>query len=192
MVADFCAAAQEWIAADASNVVAVHCKAGKGRTGVMVSCLLLALGVCPTAHAALQLFGEQRTHDGKGVTIPSQARTVYYFEQWLARGLPRDLSIATPTYKVDRIRFITVPNFDVGITGCDPYFVVSISNKELFNDKCWDLRMHERRLRHFKTKHGVVDIDVSRYALFVRDNVRLTFYDKGEDSREVYSREVFF
>ena len=174
MVADFCRAAQVWLSADANNVVAVHCKAGKGRTGVMICSLLIALGICRTAHEALRMFGEQRTHDGKGVTIPSQARIVYYFEQWLRRGLPQDLALVSPTYKITRVRFVTVPNFDVGETGCDPYMVASISNRSLLNAKCWDLRTHEKKLRHFKTKHGLVDLDVSKYSLFVRDNVRLT------------------
>ena len=180
MVADFCGAAREWLATDPENVVAVHCKAGKGRTGVMISALLLALRICPSAHDALRLFGEQRTYDGKGVTIPSQARTVFYFEQWLARGLPRELWIATPTYRVQRVRFVTVPNFDVGVTGCDPYFVVSVSTRELVNCPCWDLRSHLKKLPHYKTKVGLVDIDVSRYDLFVRGNARMTFFDKGE------------
>lgn len=189
----------------------MHCKAGKGRTGVMVSALLLALGVSLTAHDALRTFGEARTHDGKGVTIPSQARSVYYFEQWLTRGLPRELWLVSPTYKITRVRFVTVPNFDVGITGCDPYFIASISNRrDLSYDQCWDMREHMKKLpvsgtagacstrrsiqqcvpphlQHFKTKNGLVDLDVSKFSLYVRNDVRLTFFDKGE-----YRRAAFY
>lgn len=113
----------------------------------MVSALLLALGISLTAHDALRKFGEARTHDGKGVTIPSQARTVFYFEQWLARGLPRELWLVSPTYKITRVRFVTVPNFDVGVTGCDPYFLTSISNRrDLSYAQCWDMRDHVKKL----------------------------------------------
>jgi phosphatidylinositol-3,4,5-trisphosphate 3-phosphatase/dual-specificity protein phosphatase PTEN len=35
----------------------------------------------PSAADALKLFGEKRTHNGKGVTIPSQQRYAWYFEQ---------------------------------------------------------------------------------------------------------------
>jgi hypothetical protein len=43
MIQQFCADAAAWLAADPVNVVVVHCKAGKGRTGIMICSLLLYL-----------------------------------------------------------------------------------------------------------------------------------------------------
>ena len=41
IIPKFCADATEWLGRHESNVVAVHCKAGKSRTGLMVVCLLM-------------------------------------------------------------------------------------------------------------------------------------------------------
>ena len=74
-----CGSIASWLAADESNVAVIHCKAGKGRTGLMIAAYLLHSGVSSTADAALALFAVRRTHDGKGVTIPSQQRFVRYY-----------------------------------------------------------------------------------------------------------------
>ena len=79
----FCQHASTWLAADVDNVVAIHCKAGKGRTGLMIAALLLYSGVCDSAQDALDEFGRKRTANSKGVTIPSQQRFVGYFERLL-------------------------------------------------------------------------------------------------------------
>eukprot|EP00667_Euglena_gracilis_P008345 EG_transcript_8449 len=76
----------EHLAADSANVCVVHCKAGKGRTGVVVCCHLLLTGRSPTLEAALKDYAATRTRDGQGVTIPSQRRFVGYFAQCLQRG----------------------------------------------------------------------------------------------------------
>ena len=47
----FCESAKRWLDADPRNVVAVHCKAGKGRTGMMICALM----VCPDLRLGLGL-----------------------------------------------------------------------------------------------------------------------------------------
>ena len=96
----------------------------------MLACYMLFSGQSATALDALRIFGTARTYNGKGVTIPSQIRYVWYFEQALRRSLTlRTLYPSTPSYKLLFVRFVTVPNFDIE-TGCDPYFLVDISNSQ--------------------------------------------------------------
>ncbi|CAM9858702.1 unnamed protein product, partial [Hapterophycus canaliculatus] len=43
-VVNFCESAKAWLDMDEQNVVSLHCKAGKGRAGIMAACLLIRLG----------------------------------------------------------------------------------------------------------------------------------------------------
>uniref|UniRef100_H2YDZ6 Uncharacterized protein n=1 Tax=Ciona savignyi TaxID=51511 RepID=H2YDZ6_CIOSA len=78
--------AKAWLNSDADNVVAIHCKGGKGRTGTMVCSLLLEEGKFDTSKEALSYFGSRRTDFEvgdvfQGVETASQIRYVGYFEK---------------------------------------------------------------------------------------------------------------
>ncbi|XP_012996276.2 phosphatidylinositol 3,4,5-trisphosphate 3-phosphatase TPTE2 [Cavia porcellus] len=78
----------EWMAQDKDNVVAIHCKGGKGRTGTMVCVCLIASGLFLTAEESIQHFGERRTDKAsgtkfQGIETPSQGRYVGYFEKMM-------------------------------------------------------------------------------------------------------------
>ncbi|RKP36769.1 protein-tyrosine phosphatase-like protein [Dimargaris cristalligena] len=79
----FCRDVEQWVGEDVSNVAVVHCKAGKGRTGTMICAFLLYSKVAATTADAIDIFGQLRTLDGKGVTIPSQKRYIGYFSYTL-------------------------------------------------------------------------------------------------------------
>eukprot|EP00301_Raphidiophrys_heterophryoidea_P019505 c4430_g1_i1.p1 GENE.c4430_g1_i1~~c4430_g1_i1.p1 ORF type:complete len:450 (+),score=102.11 c4430_g1_i1:150-1499(+) len=70
------------------NVVAVHCKSGTGRSGVVACAWLLYAGLVNTADQAVELFSMLRTPGRRGVEIPSQIRYIRYMEQSLTNGVP--------------------------------------------------------------------------------------------------------
>jgi phosphatidylinositol-3,4,5-trisphosphate 3-phosphatase/dual-specificity protein phosphatase PTEN len=61
-------------------VVAIHCKAGKGRTGLIIVCWLLYTELFDNVEDAIKHYDETRTQNNKALTIPSQIRAVYHFK----------------------------------------------------------------------------------------------------------------
>uniref|UniRef100_A0A915PRE8 Phosphatidylinositol-3,4,5-trisphosphate 3-phosphatase n=1 Tax=Setaria digitata TaxID=48799 RepID=A0A915PRE8_9BILA len=87
LMAPFCRAVHDYLAADEQNVVAVHCKAGKGRTGVMICAYLVYINFYHSPRQNMDYYSIVRTVNNKGVTIPSQRRYVYYFSHLRKRNL---------------------------------------------------------------------------------------------------------
>ena len=96
LILDFCIDICLYLTVNPNGVAAIHCKAGKGRTGVMIVSYLLFSGLCQTADEALTHYASQRTLNGKGVTIPSQIRYVKYFETFLSANYERPFMRCIP------------------------------------------------------------------------------------------------
>lgn len=77
---DFCNDASEYLKQDVNNVIAIHCKAGKGRTGTVIAALLLHMRITNDANKAMEMYALERTDNTKGINIPSQRRYVKYYE----------------------------------------------------------------------------------------------------------------
>jgi len=83
----FCRDMWQWLGEHQDNVAVVHCKAGKGRTGLMICAYLLFANVFKNAPEVLEYYGSKRTFDSNGVTIPSQRRYVDYFSTKISQEL---------------------------------------------------------------------------------------------------------
>jgi hypothetical protein len=81
MIPAFVADATQHLDADERNAVCVHCKAGKGRTGLMITCLLIAAQAEADidAASALEHYASQRSLVASGVTHRSQIRYAQYY-----------------------------------------------------------------------------------------------------------------
>ena len=71
-----------------------------------------------TAKEALVYYGKIRTSNGKGVTIPSQIRYVYYYDEYLKRG--KDMP--SKVVKIYKIRIISIPSIQGG--GFEPLYKI--------------------------------------------------------------------
>ena len=96
LILDFCIDICLYLTVNPKGVAAIHCKAGKGRTGVMIVCYLIFSGLCQTTDEALTHYASQRTLNNKGVTIPSQIRYIKYFETYLSANYERPFMRCIP------------------------------------------------------------------------------------------------
>jgi len=87
LIQPFCDEVKAYLDKDDRNRAVVHCKAGKGRTGVMICCYLLFIKQSISAETVLRYYGDKRTTDQKGVTIPSQRRYITYYDAMNREGL---------------------------------------------------------------------------------------------------------
>lgn len=86
-------------------MIALHCKAGKGRTGLMSACFLVYMLDALNAHEAIDFYGTTRTFNKKGVTIPSQLKYINY---WSA-SLKHRFTIGERTVKLVKIEMTPTP-----------------------------------------------------------------------------------
>ena len=107
LIRPFCEDAKKFLDEDEKNVVAIHCKAGKGRTGTFICCLLLYLKYFETAEECLLYYGLMRVGTVKGVTVPSQIRYVHYFESILKNKIPHPISFKR--IMIRKVKMYTIP-----------------------------------------------------------------------------------
>lgn len=130
---NFISQATRWCQQKRNNVVAVHCKGGKGRTGVVVACWLLADafndGSKMTVEQAVEVFTKRRTmsEEGppQGPTCASQLRYIEYFERALLGGVPNRL------IRITSVRMKTVPIRDKVVT-YRPYLKISCGGRVVY------------------------------------------------------------
>nr|CAH7719331.1 unnamed protein product [Callosobruchus chinensis] len=177
----FCNDVKEWLAKDEKNVAAVHCKAGKGRTGTMICCYLLHSGKFDSADQALNYYGQTRTQDKKGVTIPSQVRYVRYYETLLRKNL----SYQPVSMYIKEFVFAPVPHFAGGGQSCLSFTIshqTLLQEGEKMTQKCKKLRKNDMYEVKRSDQHSFsIKLD---YCLPLTGDIKIEFYNKSMMRKE--------
>lgn len=101
---EFANSAKFWLDLDPQNVCSMHCKAGKGRAGLMACILLLRSGAASSAKEAMDLYDRTRVKDNKGLTVTSQRKYVMFYEAlwrdiWKVKGNLKSVPAENPESK---------------------------------------------------------------------------------------------
>uniref|UniRef100_A0A8C6SWQ1 Transmembrane phosphatase with tensin homology n=1 Tax=Neogobius melanostomus TaxID=47308 RepID=A0A8C6SWQ1_9GOBI len=134
----YTASVREWMAADSKNIIAIHCKGGKGRTGTMVCTWLIDSDQFESAQDSLEYFGERRTDKSQsckfqGVETPSQSRYVGYYEimkNKFNRQLPPPKSL-----RIKSIRIHSIAGVGKG-DGSDLKVKIIVRKEQVFECVC--------------------------------------------------------
>lgn len=160
LIKPFCLDMDTWLRKDGRNIAAVHCKAGKGRTGVMICCYLLHRKKYSGASEALKFYGQARTMNEKGVTIPSQRRYVEYYSEMISR----ELIYHPETLLLHSIRFETLPY----LNNLNPFFVVSQLKVKIFTSNSDIVN---------KSMEGTVTFDLPKPLILCGD-IKVEFFNR--------------
>lgn len=111
MLLQFCQDVESWLERKPTNVAAIHCKAGKGRSGTVVCAFLIYAQACSSAREALWWFAHIRGGTRSGVTIPSQIRWVAMFDKWLRDKVELSSSPLEPLKQKYQLRAVRLGPF---------------------------------------------------------------------------------
>ncbi|ELP92197.1 phosphatidylinositol-3,4,5-trisphosphate 3-phosphatase and dual-specificity protein phosphatase PTEN, putative [Entamoeba invadens IP1] len=131
IIPQLCKDVDEYLSADPLNVIALHCKAGKGRTGLMSAAFLVYMLDALNAHEAIDFYGTARTFNKKGVTIPSQLKYINY---WSA-SLKHKFTVGDRTVKMTKIEMIPTPKISDEIFVKVSTFTEFVCEKSLTNSR---------------------------------------------------------
>ncbi|KAH7825524.1 putative pten protein [Monocercomonoides exilis] len=167
MIEEFCLDCDQYMKQDPKNVCVIHCKAGKGRTGLMICCLLLYMKEWENAEEAMEFYGIARTKNRKGVTIPSQRRYIHYFERHLWN--PHSVPILQPLTLV-RIRMTPPPVYKKD--RCKPTYVIEQNGRVLLD---YEKQIEGKLVKYPKT---VAYVEMEGFNCCFDGDVRFRFTHK--------------
>ncbi|XP_063069530.1 tensin-1 isoform X3 [Engraulis encrasicolus] len=120
-ICSICKAMDTWMNADSHNVVVLHNKGNRGRTGVVVAAYMHYSNISASADQALDRFAMKRFYEDKVLPVgqPSQKRYVQYFSGLLSGHI----KINNKPLFLHHVIMHGIPNFE-SKGGCRPFLKI--------------------------------------------------------------------
>ncbi|XP_041857133.1 tensin-1 isoform X2 [Melanotaenia boesemani] len=120
-ICSICKAMDTWLNADSHNVVVIHNKGNRGRTGVVVAAYMHYSNISASADQALDRFAMKRFYEDKVLPVgqPSQKRYVEYFSGLLSGHI----KINNKPLFLHHVIMHGIPNFE-SKGGCRPFLKI--------------------------------------------------------------------
>uniref|UniRef100_A0A6B2L637 Phosphatidylinositol-3,4,5-trisphosphate 3-phosphatase n=1 Tax=Arcella intermedia TaxID=1963864 RepID=A0A6B2L637_9EUKA len=181
----------EYLSKDPLNTIAIHCMAGRSRTGTSIASYLLYANEIKTPEEAINQFNLTRSA-GPSLTLPSQIRAVYNYAKLLQLGRKTegvgpitDLTLLQnpKRFNLKSILMTPVPLTGIQATGCRPLI-------EIYNEAGLTLPHGAKPLwvytssRKFKPTDHVIEIPVN---FEIRGDTLIKFYHQSEGFTSVSS-----
>ncbi|XP_026162890.1 tensin-2-like isoform X2 [Mastacembelus armatus] len=130
-----CKAMETWLTSDPSNVVVLHCKGNKGKTGVIVAAFMHYSKISAGADQALTTLAMRKFCEDKVSSSlqPSQNRYIYYFGGLLSGTIKMNSS---PLF-LHQILIPSLPNFQAG-GGYYPFLKIYQSLQLIYTSGVYD------------------------------------------------------
>ncbi|XP_041936544.1 tensin isoform X4 [Alosa sapidissima] len=120
-ICSICKAMDTWLNADIHNVVVLHNKGNRGRTGVVIAAYMHYSNISASADQALDRFAMKRFYEDKALPVgqPSQRRYVQYFSGLLSGHI----KINNKPLFLHHVIMHGIPNFE-SKGGCRPFLKI--------------------------------------------------------------------
>lgn len=151
------------------NIVAINCRAGKGRTGTVICCYLLFSGRFDKPEDALDYYSKKRFSLGEGVTQPSQKRYVYYFATLLKEKIYFPLVRSIRCIAINKI-----PSKNTEGT-IRPYFEIYLNNTDKISHTNKSGYLDQKKI--FQNNNDLITITDNGFELTVSGDITVKIYN---------------